>query len=118
MVRAAGRRGSRPGLPGDGRRSERYCVSVVCGPHLAGSADGQGRGWPMRRRFGVMFVRVLALAAVMIAAMAPASPASTAAGPASSAGRPGEGVPAFGHVFLIIGENTTYSHVTASNAPF
>ena len=23
-----------------------------------------------------------------------------------------------GHVFLIIGENTTYSHLTASNAPF
>ena len=70
----------------------------------------------MRPRFGVMFVLVLALAAGVIAAMA--APASPASGLARSAGRPGEGVPAFGHVFLIIGENTTYSHLTASNAPF
>src|SRR5262249_24117497 len=39
-------------------------------------------------------------------------------GQARSAGNPGEGVPAFGHVFLIIGENTTYSHLSASNAPY
>src|SRR5690242_12650065 len=74
----------------------------------------------MRPRFGLMFVPVLALAAGMIATVA-AAPASTA-GPASGrvrpAGSPGEGVPDFGHVFLIIGENTTYSHLKASNAPF
>ena len=29
-----------------------------------------------------------------------------------------EGVPAFGHVFLIIGENTDYSHLDATNAPY
>ncbi len=29
-----------------------------------------------------------------------------------------EGVPAFGHVFLIIGENTDYSHLTMTNAPY
>src|SRR5262249_25010907 len=29
-----------------------------------------------------------------------------------------EGVPRFGHVFLIIGENTTYDHLKASNAPY
>src|SRR5947199_3925946 len=29
-----------------------------------------------------------------------------------------EGVPRFGHVFLIIGENTTYSHLKESNAPY
>src|SRR5881409_2540175 len=29
-----------------------------------------------------------------------------------------EGVPQFGHVFLIIGENTTYSHLKMSNAPY
>ena len=29
-----------------------------------------------------------------------------------------EGVPRFGHVFLIVGENTTYSHLTATNAPY
>jgi len=63
-----------------------------------------------------MSVLVLALAAGVIAAMA--APASPAAGLARSAGRPGEGVPAFGHVFLIIAENTTYSHLTATNAPY
>jgi hypothetical protein len=29
-----------------------------------------------------------------------------------------EGVPRFGHVFLIIGENTDYSHVDATNTPY
>ncbi len=29
-----------------------------------------------------------------------------------------EGVPRFGHVFLLIGENTTYSHLKMSNAPY
>ncbi len=29
-----------------------------------------------------------------------------------------EGVPAFGHVFVIIGENTTYSHLSSTNAPY
>ena len=60
---------------------------------------------------------VLALAAGLSAAVAPASPAASgivSASPASLA----EGVPAFGHVFLIIGENTTYSHLTATNAPY
>lgn len=36
----------------------------------------------------------------------------------SGAAISGEGVPAFGHVFLIIGENTDYSHVTSTNAPY
>jgi hypothetical protein len=29
-----------------------------------------------------------------------------------------EGVPRFGHVFLIIGENTTYEHLDSTNAPY
>lgn len=29
-----------------------------------------------------------------------------------------EGVPQLGHVFLIIGENTTYEHLTSTNAPY
>lgn len=29
-----------------------------------------------------------------------------------------EGVPRFGHVFLIIGENTTYDHLDTTNAPY
>lgn len=36
------------------------------------------------------------------------------------AAKPGtqEGVPRFGHVFLIIGENTTYDHLNSTNAPY
>src|SRR5947199_10542666 len=29
-----------------------------------------------------------------------------------------EGVPRLGHVFVIIGENTTYDHLTSTNAPY
>jgi hypothetical protein len=29
-----------------------------------------------------------------------------------------EGVPRFGHVFLIIGKNTTYDHLNSTNAPY
>jgi phosphatidylinositol-3-phosphatase len=73
----------------------------------------------MRPRFGVVLVSVLVLAVGMIAAMAaPASPASRASGYVRAAADPGEGVPGFGHVFLIIGENTTYSHLKAANAPY
>jgi hypothetical protein len=36
----------------------------------------------------------------------------------ASAAAGGEGVPRFGHTFLIIGENTDYSHVTPVNAPY
>jgi phosphatidylinositol-3-phosphatase len=55
----------------------------------------------------------LLAAAVALAAGLGASTAAQAAPPG-----PGEGVPVFGHVFLIIGENTTYSHLTADNAPY
>jgi hypothetical protein len=37
---------------------------------------------------------------------------------ASEAGGGAEGVPHFGHVFVIMGENTDYQHLTATNAPF
>jgi phosphatidylinositol-3-phosphatase len=37
---------------------------------------------------------------------------------ASAAGGGAEGVPHFGHVFVIIGENTDYQHVTPTNAPY
>ena len=63
-------------------------------------------------------------AAAALAALLAASLATTAASPAGGAAtRPAapaatEGVPAFGHVFLIIGENTTYSHLKPSNAPY
>jgi len=69
----------------------------------------------VRIRTGVGFLPVLALAVCLsAAAAAPASSAAISASPA----KPAEGVPAFGHVFLIIGENTTYSHLTATNAPY
>ena len=29
-----------------------------------------------------------------------------------------EGVPRFGHVFLIVGENTTYTHLDSTRAPY
>ena len=38
--------------------------------------------------------------------------------PAAAASRTIEGVPRFGHVFLIVGENTTYDHLTPTNAPY
>jgi hypothetical protein len=37
---------------------------------------------------------------------------------ASAAGGGAEGVPQFGHVFVIIGENTDYQHLTTTNAPY
>jgi hypothetical protein len=37
---------------------------------------------------------------------------------AGAAVSPGEGVPRFGNVFVIIGENTTYSHLKMTNAPY
>jgi hypothetical protein len=67
------------------------------------------------RSSGRSFVRVFVLAMVgagplMAAAASPRAQAQ----PAS----PLEGVPRLGHVFLIIGENTTYDHLTPTNAPY
>ncbi|HYZ56279.1 MAG TPA: alkaline phosphatase family protein [Streptosporangiaceae bacterium] len=70
----------------------------------------------MRIRIGVLLAPLLTLAACLSPALA--SPASSATSPVASVAGPGEGVPAFGHVFLIIGENTTYSHLTSTNAPY
>ena len=73
----------------------------------------------MRTRIGVVLAPVLALAAGFGTPVAvAASPASPPASSPAAAASPAEGVPAFGHVFLIIGENTTYSHLTAANAPY
>src|SRR5262249_10149362 len=105
-----------PAANAGGRRGERYCPCRGAQIAPGGLCWRRRRGWQMRSRSGGMFVLVLALAAGLIAAMA--APASPASGLARSAGRPGEGVPAFGHVFLIIGENTTYSHLTTVNAPY
>lgn len=42
----------------------------------------------------------------------------TALAQVSAAGGGADGVPRFGHVFVIIGENTDYQHLTATNAPY
>ena len=54
----------------------------------------------------------------MVGLSAAAGVPAAASGYVRSAAKPSEGVPAFGHVILIIGENTTYSHLTAINAPY
>jgi hypothetical protein len=74
-------------------------------------------GRAVNTRIGLLVVTALALA---IGVGVSPSPRAVPAGAATSgaAARSGEGVPAFGHVFLIIGENTTYSHLTTTNAPY
>ena len=63
----------------------------------------------------MVLLPVMALvAALSMPTAAPAASAAISAAPANMT----EGVPGFGHVFLIIGENTTYSHLTAINAPY
>lgn len=59
----------------------------------------------MRTRIALSVVSVVALVIGLAVPQAAASGTS-------------EGVPRFGHVFLIIGENTTYSHLKLSNAPY
>ena len=56
----------------------------------------------------VRLILTAAVAAVGLAALAQVS----------SAGSGTERVPRFGHVFVIIGENTDYQHLTATNAPY
>jgi phosphatidylinositol-3-phosphatase len=58
-------------------------------------------------------MRMRLLLAAAIAALGLATLAQ-----ASAAGGGAEGVPRFGHVFAIIGENTDYQHLTTTNAPY
>src|SRR6266567_5832974 len=74
----------------------------------------------MRTRMGIGLASALVLAATAASAVTHTSVSKAAAAdgarvPASAAT---ENVPGFGHVFLIIGENTTYSHLKLSNAPY
>ena len=55
-------------------------------------------------------------AAGPVSAAAVADPGVSRTATATATGA--EGVPRLGNVFLIIGENTTYSHLTTTNAPF
>ena len=62
----------------------------------------------MRRR---LLIGIVALAVCLACG-------SSAAARLGDAPRALEGVPPFGHVFLIVGENTTYDHLNATNAPY
>jgi phosphoesterase family protein len=72
------------------------------------------------RTFGSRSVRMAVAASCLAVA------ATVLSGRLSSAPRPSpqdspdsrEGVPRFGHVFMIIGENTTYDHITPTNMPY
>jgi len=59
-------------------------------------------------------VSFLALGMLLGFSVTSAGASSIGAGSTSTV----EGVPHFGNVFLIIGENTTYSHLTPTNAPY
>jgi phosphatidylinositol-3-phosphatase len=75
----------------------------------------------MRRRHRVVLAAAAVGAVVTVVAgqVAPAAAtSSTSATPPASAVARLEGVPRFGHVFLIIGENTTYSRLDATRAPY
>jgi len=86
----------------------------------------------MVSRIGLSVISALVFAATAASTAAPAGAAAATAAPTvapaglaaagdsagSAVGPARENVPAFGHVFLIIGENTTYSHLTATNAPY
>lgn len=61
---------------------------------------------------------VLALVAAISTALGAAASSASSAASSVSPVQVSEGVPAFAHVFLIIGENTTYSHLNDSNAPY
>ena len=64
----------------------------------------------------VCVVGVVGVAAVLLCSLASGAPgASRAASPRTSEDA---AVPQFGHVFLIVGENTTYSHVNATDMPY
>jgi hypothetical protein len=67
------------------------------------------------RRTSVLALAVVACLAALLPLHADAGVAATA--PRTSAAGT-EGVPRFGHVFVIVGENTTYSHLTTTNAPY
>jgi hypothetical protein len=81
---------------------------------LSRLSGGKGRGCRMRPKFAVMFALMLALVAGMVpAGAAAASPASRHV---RSAADPGASVPAFGHVFLIIGASARPGETTPATA--
>src|SRR3954453_20058329 len=70
----------------------------------------------MARRLLFVVLAVCAGVAALLPAHVDAAGVPRAAAGSSGAGS--EGGPRFGHVFVIVGENTTYSHLTTTNAPY
>src|SRR5215467_480460 len=101
-----------PGLPSARKvRDTARCRALAA---RTGFHGAEGRV-SMRTRIAVVLLPVLAL----VAGLSTVTAATARSAPISAAqAKLAEGVPAFGHVFLIIGENTTYSHLTDSNAPY
>jgi phosphatidylinositol-3-phosphatase len=66
--------------------------------------------------------RLLFLAVALTVCLGAASPLRAEAEQTGNTGQASrtalEGVPRFGHVFVIVGENTTYSHLNTTNAPY
>src|ERR1700746_2017055 len=78
------------------------------GGDMRGTTTGKRR----RSRVGALAMTLL----MLVLSIGPAAGGASAMSTGSATG--GEGVPRFGHVFLIIGENTTYSHLNTTNAPY
>lgn len=74
----------------------------------------------MGKFFAARAASALALAAAFLSGAAWVAPGAVAGqgNPSPPGAANLENVPALGHVFLIIGENTTYSHLTMTNAPY
>src|SRR5262249_22872156 len=122
-MRRTGIRRGRPLRRGTAAAISATCLSASSSDSetvAGGRAVACRKADPMRTRIGLGLVCALAVAttAASTAATASASVARIDGGPISSDGAARENVPAFRHVFLIIGENTTYSHLTTTNAPY
>jgi phosphatidylinositol-3-phosphatase len=72
----------------------------------------------MWREASMRISKFVFLVCLVVMAVGPGAGTASAMAGASSVSGTTEGVPRFGHVFLIIGENTTYSHLTTTNAPY
>jgi hypothetical protein len=70
----------------------------------------------MGRRWLFVAIALTACLGAASQLRAAAAPPTGSTGSTSSAAL--EGVPRFGHVFVIVGENTTYSHLDSTNAPY
>jgi hypothetical protein len=70
------------------------------------------------RSVGCIRITFTLFACLLTVVAAGGTPSAVTGSPATPPPLQLEGVPRFGHVFLIIGENTTYDHLKPSNAPY